>query len=147
MIGSRWKRTVTMAVLMMMIAVGLNQVGGTPWLKLGGTSAAGGNVARSLVVPEMLSFADPCYDEHDRGRRCVPDFVNAAFRRPVTATSTCGSPPSTLPASLSGCPSTPLSHNSAVSTKYDNVCYWFTLQKEATILCSMLGVRSLLPPV
>lgn len=33
--------------------------------------------------------ADPCYDE-DRPRRCIPDFVNAAFGTPITASSTCG---------------------------------------------------------
>lgn len=33
--------------------------------------------------------ADPCYDE-DRPRRCIPDFVNAAFGAPITASSTCG---------------------------------------------------------
>lgn len=32
---------------------------------------------------------DPCYDE-DRPRRCIPDFVNAAFGIPVEASSTCG---------------------------------------------------------
>lgn len=32
---------------------------------------------------------DPCYDE-DRPKRCIPDFVNAAFEIPVTASSTCG---------------------------------------------------------
>lgn len=32
---------------------------------------------------------DPCYDE-DRPKRCVPDFVNAAFGAPVKASSTCG---------------------------------------------------------
>ncbi|XP_057330082.1 netrin-1-like [Microplitis mediator] len=33
--------------------------------------------------------SDPCYDE-DRPRRCIPDFVNAAFGRVVEASSTCG---------------------------------------------------------
>lgn len=32
---------------------------------------------------------DPCYDE-DRPKRCIPDFVNAAFGNPVEASSTCG---------------------------------------------------------
>ncbi|KAJ9594976.1 hypothetical protein L9F63_013698 [Diploptera punctata] len=32
---------------------------------------------------------DPCYDEH-RPKRCIPDFVNAAFGNPVEASSTCG---------------------------------------------------------
>ncbi|GLH09692.1 Netrin-B, partial [Gryllus bimaculatus] len=32
---------------------------------------------------------DPCYDD-SRPRRCVPDFVNAAFGRAVEASSTCG---------------------------------------------------------
>lgn len=32
---------------------------------------------------------DPCYDG-DRARRCVPDFVNAAYGGHVEATSTCG---------------------------------------------------------
>lgn len=32
---------------------------------------------------------DPCYDE-DRPKRCVPDFVNAAFGNPVQASSVCG---------------------------------------------------------
>ncbi|XP_066257904.1 netrin-3 [Euwallacea similis] len=32
---------------------------------------------------------DPCYDE-ERPRRCIPDFVNAAFGVPVKASSTCG---------------------------------------------------------
>uniref|UniRef100_A0A182T571 Laminin N-terminal domain-containing protein n=1 Tax=Anopheles maculatus TaxID=74869 RepID=A0A182T571_9DIPT len=35
------------------------------------------------------SANDPCYDE-DRPRRCMPDFVNAAFGVPIEASSTCG---------------------------------------------------------
>lgn len=34
-------------------------------------------------------FTDPCYDD-DRPRRCIPEFVNAAFGIPVKASSTCG---------------------------------------------------------
>ena len=37
---------------------------------------------------------DPCYDEMGNPRRCIPDFVNAAFAKELTASSTCGSPPS-----------------------------------------------------
>lgn len=36
---------------------------------------------------------DPCY-HGDTPRRCLPDFVNAAFERPVEASSTCGTPAS-----------------------------------------------------
>ncbi|NP_001158400.1 netrin1 precursor [Saccoglossus kowalevskii] len=37
---------------------------------------------------------DPCYDENGNPKRCIPDFVNAAFGIPVKSSSTCGSPPS-----------------------------------------------------
>ena len=37
---------------------------------------------------------DPCYDENSKPRRCIPDFVNAAFGRVVDASSTCGATPS-----------------------------------------------------
>jgi netrin 1 len=33
---------------------------------------------------------DPCYDSSGRPIRCVPDFINAAFGKPVIASSTCG---------------------------------------------------------
>jgi netrin receptor unc-5 len=33
---------------------------------------------------------DPCYDQTGRPVRCVPDFINAAFGKPVVSTSTCG---------------------------------------------------------
>lgn len=35
------------------------------------------------------SSIDPCYDE-DRPKKCLPDFVNAAFGQRVEASSTCG---------------------------------------------------------
>ncbi|MCL4147100.1 UNVERIFIED_CONTAM: hypothetical protein GTU68_067059 [Idotea baltica] len=38
---------------------------------------------------------DPCYDESgSRPKKCIPDFINAAFGRAVKASSTCGNPPS-----------------------------------------------------
>ncbi|KAL3981906.1 Netrin unc-6 [Acanthocheilonema viteae] len=40
----------------------------------------------SLREPEY----DPCYDHAGRPIRCVPDFINAAFGKPVTASNTCG---------------------------------------------------------
>uniref|UniRef100_A0A8C5WTG8 Laminin N-terminal domain-containing protein n=1 Tax=Laticauda laticaudata TaxID=8630 RepID=A0A8C5WTG8_LATLA len=36
---------------------------------------------------------DPCYDEKGAPRRCIPEFVNAAFGKDVHASSTCGKPP------------------------------------------------------
>lgn len=33
---------------------------------------------------------DPCYNLRGDPVRCVPDFINAAFGKPVIATSTCG---------------------------------------------------------
>lgn len=37
---------------------------------------------------------DPCYEEGNDPKRCIPDFINAAFGREVEASSTCGIPPS-----------------------------------------------------
>lgn len=34
-----------------------------------------------------------CYDDSGRPQRCLPEFENAAFGRPVLASHTCGSPP------------------------------------------------------
>ncbi|VDK44290.1 unnamed protein product [Anisakis simplex] len=33
---------------------------------------------------------DPCYDSAGRPIRCIPDFINAAFGKPVIASNTCG---------------------------------------------------------
>ncbi|CAF0743846.1 unnamed protein product [Rotaria sp. Silwood1] len=35
---------------------------------------------------------DPCVDRHNRHQRCIPDFINAAFRKTIYASSICGNP-------------------------------------------------------
>ncbi|XP_058476533.1 netrin 2 [Solea solea] len=37
---------------------------------------------------------DPCYDDTGAARRCIPEFINAAFGKEVTVSSVCGQPPS-----------------------------------------------------
>ena len=37
---------------------------------------------------------DPCYTEDGKAKKCIPNFVNAAFGNEVIASSSCGSPPS-----------------------------------------------------
>lgn len=57
--------------------------------------------------------ADPCYDE-DRPRRCIPDFVNAAFGAPITASSTCGTKAPTRYCDLNGAAAVDSSASSAL---------------------------------
>lgn len=40
----------------------------------------------SLKTPDQ----DPCYDSDGRAVRCVSEFINAAFGKPVIASNTCG---------------------------------------------------------
>ncbi|KZC13406.1 Netrin-A [Dufourea novaeangliae] len=56
-------------------------------LRLRGTLA--GNEMYAKMFSSQQHPSDPCYDE-DRPRRCIPDFVNAAFGAAVEASSTCG---------------------------------------------------------
>ncbi|XP_035729984.1 netrin-1-like isoform X2 [Vespa mandarinia] len=53
------------------------------------SSTAGGEIYAKMFSSQQ-NPSDPCYDE-DRPRRCIPDFVNAAFGAAVEASSTCGS--------------------------------------------------------
>jgi len=73
------------------------------FLPLGGTGTGSTNGGRgSSLLNAIVAVEgpgpgssgrshDPCY-HGDTPRRCVPDFVNAAFERPVKASSTCGVP-------------------------------------------------------
>lgn len=47
----------------------------------------------NLLIPDK-NPPDPCYDASGKARRCITDFVNAAFGKEVRASSTCGSPAS-----------------------------------------------------
>ncbi|XP_044011412.1 netrin-3-like isoform X2 [Aphidius gifuensis] len=53
--------------------------------------AAGGSEIYAKMFSNQQIQQDPCYEEEDRPRRCIPDFVNAAFGTSVEASSTCGS--------------------------------------------------------
>ncbi|XP_075759597.1 netrin-1 isoform X2 [Pelodiscus sinensis] len=59
------------------------------WCLAGG--ARGGYGLGMFAV--QTAQPDPCYDEHGHPRRCIPDFVNAAFGKEVKVSSTCGRPP------------------------------------------------------
>ncbi|KFD47979.1 hypothetical protein M514_11156 [Trichuris suis] len=43
-----------------------------------------------LDFDEYPQSSGLCYDENGVAQRCVPEFVNAAFNRPVEVTNTCG---------------------------------------------------------
>ena len=36
---------------------------------------------------------DPCVDRHKRFQRCIPDFINAAYQKPIYVSSACSSAP------------------------------------------------------
>lgn len=43
-----------------------------------------------LVEAQSEGRRSKCYDDSGRAQRCVPEFENAAFKRPVESTNTCG---------------------------------------------------------
>uniref|UniRef100_A0A0P4W2M2 Laminin subunit gamma-1 n=1 Tax=Scylla olivacea TaxID=85551 RepID=A0A0P4W2M2_SCYOL len=47
-------------------------------------------VVVEALVPETRGRSSRCYDEAGKAQKCVPEFVNAAFGRPVDVTNTCG---------------------------------------------------------
>uniref|UniRef100_W5MRC2 Netrin-1 n=2 Tax=Lepisosteus oculatus TaxID=7918 RepID=W5MRC2_LEPOC len=54
-----------------------------------GTTTHGSNPFAGQQTPP-----DPCYDDNGAARRCIPEFINAAFGKEVQVSSTCGRPPS-----------------------------------------------------
>lgn len=48
-------------------------------------SAANMNYLKMVEAPPL----DPCYSD-ERAKKCIPDFVNAAYGVPVKTSSTCG---------------------------------------------------------
>ena len=71
------KKTATAAVVLLLLLVQL-----TDWP----CQAAYFSQFSSFRQPDR----DPCYDSAGRPVSCVPDFINAAFGKPVVASSTCG---------------------------------------------------------
>ncbi|XP_034664916.1 netrin-A isoform X1 [Drosophila subobscura] len=45
---------------------------------------------KMFPMRELPLVEDPCYDTSRQPRICIPDFVNAAYDAPVSASSTCG---------------------------------------------------------
>jgi Laminin N-terminal (Domain VI) len=58
------------------------------------TASGSSFLSKLLIATPSKSPSDPCYDAVGKARRCITDFVNAAFGKEVQASSTCGSPPS-----------------------------------------------------
>ena len=58
-----------------------------------GANVTSGDLFRERFSEPIIQ-EDPCYDEAELPKRCIPDFINAAFGKDVEASSTCGSPPS-----------------------------------------------------
>ncbi|XP_066473762.1 netrin-1 isoform X2 [Tiliqua scincoides] len=57
------------------------------------SEGARGGPGAGALAGQTAPQPDPCYDEHGQPRRCIPDFVNAAFGKEVKVSSTCGRPP------------------------------------------------------
>lgn len=53
-----------------------------------------GGYGLNMFAVQTAPQPDPCYDENGQPRRCIPDFVNAAFGKEVKVSSTCGRPQS-----------------------------------------------------
>jgi len=56
----------------------------------GPKAPAPGADAKRYPQPNRRVSVDPCYEAAGAAKRCIPEFVNAAFNAPVEASSTCG---------------------------------------------------------
>ncbi|KAK0142869.1 Netrin-3 [Merluccius polli] len=50
--------------------------------------------AANPFLGQQATPPDPCYDDAGAARRCIPEFINAAFGKEVAVSSVCGRPPS-----------------------------------------------------
>ncbi|XP_053232147.1 netrin-1 isoform X3 [Podarcis raffonei] len=75
-----WEALVALAAVAACLAEGVR----------GGYGGGGGGL--SMFAVQTAPQPDPCYDENGHPRRCIPDFVNAAFGKEVKVSSTCGRP-------------------------------------------------------
>lgn len=71
-------------------------------MNLAVTSCSSGSILGKFTKPgngggggggSTFSRPDLCYDDSGQGRRCIPDFINAAYGRDIQASNTCGDPP------------------------------------------------------
>ena len=63
---------------------------------------------------------DPCYKDDGSPRRCIPDFINAAYKSEITASSTCGNPPVNFCSHSSNSGHQKQTFNSSTTSKYDD---------------------------
>ncbi|XP_077780447.1 netrin-1 isoform X3 [Podarcis muralis] len=78
-----WEALVALAAVAACLAEGVRG---------GGGGYGGGGGGLSMFAVQTAPQPDPCYDENGHPRRCIPDFVNAAFGKEVKVSSTCGRP-------------------------------------------------------
>ncbi|XP_032995452.1 netrin-1 isoform X2 [Lacerta agilis] len=78
-----WEALVALAAVAACLAEGVRG---------GGGYGGGGGGGLSMFAVQTAPQPDPCYDENGHPRRCIPDFVNAAFGKEVKVSSTCGRP-------------------------------------------------------
>jgi hypothetical protein len=53
-----------------------------------GVAGANGKFLNVFAAQSAAAVSDPCYDELGNAKRCIPNFVNAAFGRDVKVRET-----------------------------------------------------------